>query len=535
MKRSLLLLTLITLLAFTAGAARADLVAEYLFDADTSDTSGGGHTGILGGGAAVSGGALVLDGGGFMDLPASFAAVNPFDGSGSFTVDMDFKATTRCLLLSSARDAEPDHHSMSVYVTHIESEGEVIYDNFWVGAAGAGGEGDNIPVSGQWRSLRVTYDAGEELVEVHLLDGEDWSWEGGFNPEIPDIALDTVSIGRSLNEEFPYEEVFDPADWVFSVDNVRIYDNIIREHQVAGGNNVDGEEFEGDAEGQTGDPVEGVRSVRVAQAGPPNEYLSLREIEAYNTAEVNVALAANGGVAAGSSLWPGGIHPFENLNDGVTDDDSHLAIAHTGDPPLEEEWLEVRFDHLEALTSVHLYNRGDCCGDQAEDVYLELYGDWIADLLLKSIHVTELGPETMDDLLVDVRDNIRGGTVTTWLDPETTYIFELDADAVISDEIVVPSLDIGRVQRILEVAGGLEVVLLEGDLAAGQTYRLLSAEVIEGEFDGVNLPPLAKGGLTWDTGDLYIGGTISVVPEPTTIGLLIAGVLALLPWRRRMC
>ena len=272
------LLFIVLVLCLTVGAARADLLAEYLFDVDTSDTANG-YLGILSpDGSMVIQGALLLAGGGYMDLPASFGAVNPFDGSGDFTIEMDFMSNTGGIFISSARDNTPDNHAMSVYMWTDPAEGEVFYDNFWVGAAGAGGE-DYNPGDGAWHSLRVAYDAdgggliteewveGPEsewnyaewgdpeddwdedgtpwvggeillpeeewyevgLIEVTLLDGQDWAWEADFNPEIPDIHLDTVSLGRSLNGEFPYEDLPDSAGWAIGLDNVRIYNHYIPE------------------------------------------------------------------------------------------------------------------------------------------------------------------------------------------------------------------------------------------------------------------------------------------------------------------
>jgi hypothetical protein len=276
MMRKLLFCALV--LSLAAGVVKADLLAEYLFDADASDTSSNGHHGILGPGAVVGGGVLTLTGGGYMDLPDSFKAVNPFDGSGDFTIEMDFMSSTGGIFISSARDMEPDNHAMAVYMWAEPAEGEVVYDNFWVGAAGAGGD-DHNPGDGAWHPLRVTYDVdggllstewiegpeaewdydkwgepedewdedgelwvGKEvelpedewevspLIEVTMLDEhQDWAWEGDFNAEIPDIHLDTVSLGRSLNEEFPYEELPEADTWVIALDNVRIYNHYVPE------------------------------------------------------------------------------------------------------------------------------------------------------------------------------------------------------------------------------------------------------------------------------------------------------------------
>ena len=226
MKRVLFVVLALCLMAGTANAA---LLAEYLFTTDTKDTANG-FDGILSpDGASVVGGALILTGGGYMDIP--LGGDNPFDGSGDFTIEMDVKSTTGGILISSARDDVPGHHSMSVYMWTNLEEGEVVYDNFWVGAAGAGGETGtgNNPGDGEWHSLRVIYDTDGPLIEVTLLDGQDWAWTADFNPLIPDIHLDTVSLGRSLNEEFPYEELDPPAGWAIALDNVRIYNHAVPE------------------------------------------------------------------------------------------------------------------------------------------------------------------------------------------------------------------------------------------------------------------------------------------------------------------
>jgi len=229
MKKSKAILTIVAVailaLCLMAGGAKADVLAEYLFDADYSDTSGNGYDGIPGGGAQVVGGKLVLAGGAYMDLPASFGTVNPFDGSGDFTIEMDFMASAGDgILISSARDDTPDNHSMAVFVS--TGWGDVEYDNFWVNWAGTGRDG--FP-DGEWHSLRVAYDDGHPI-EVTILDGQDWwTQPGNFNPNIPDIHLDTVSLGRSLNAEYPYEVLSDPAEWAIELDNVRIYNHYIPE------------------------------------------------------------------------------------------------------------------------------------------------------------------------------------------------------------------------------------------------------------------------------------------------------------------
>ena len=51
-----------------------------------------------------------------------------------------------------------------------------------------------------------------------------------------------------------------------------------------------------------------------------------------------------------------------------------------------------------------------------------------------------------------------------------------------------------------------------------------------GDFQQILLPDLA-GGLAWDDAGLLVHGSLSVVPEPTTLVLLIGGLLSLLAIR----
>jgi len=86
----------------------------------------------------------------------------------------------------------------------------------------------------------------------------------------------------------------------------------------------------------------------------------------------------------------------------------------------------------------------------------------------------------------------------------------------------------------LILAGELDLVLLDGfEPKAGESFDLFNA-TMSGEFSRVTLP-LLKNGLSWNTSNLYSTGEISVVPEPSTLGLLGVGCLGLLGyrWRRR--
>jgi hypothetical protein len=198
---------------------------EYTFDTDLSDTSGNNRHGVGQNSPAVQDGVLTLDGTNFVDIP--LGADNPFDGSQDFSIALDFLAETPSLLFSSARDDTPDNHAMSIFVHHWDEEGysEVIYDQYYLGGAGSG---DN-PLDGEWHSAVVTYSAEAELIRVYL-DGEP-GWDGEWNPEIPDIADDTIRIGGSLNSVYPYDEGVD--NLIGSIDNVRLFSFVLADDDAA--------------------------------------------------------------------------------------------------------------------------------------------------------------------------------------------------------------------------------------------------------------------------------------------------------------
>jgi hypothetical protein len=105
----------------------------------------------------------------------------------------------------------------------------------------------------------------------------------------------------------------------------------------------------------------------------------------------------------------------------------------------------------------------------------------------------------------------------------TTFMELGGTSAGASDHIILEGLT--------TLDGALDLTLLGGFAPReGDTFDLFDG-TINGTFEAVNLPALG-GGLAWHTGRLYTDGTLTVVPEPATMGLLCLGAMGMLLRRR---
>lgn len=227
------MLSVACLLLSMTGSVQAALLVEYRFNSDTSDSAGfaPGLDGILGGNAYVSGGVLQLDGDGdYMEIPqAAFSSLNPFDGTSDFSIHLRFKAAPNSkggVLISSARNIDIDNHSMAMFLDGEGVErgvvGGVVYDNVFINGFSTSPPDlrDGVP-----HNLSLAYDAATPRLFMYV----DGVIRGAktFNPSIPNIEMDTVRIGDSLNTEFP-ALLFSPTDeFLGTIDNVRIYDSFV--------------------------------------------------------------------------------------------------------------------------------------------------------------------------------------------------------------------------------------------------------------------------------------------------------------------
>lgn len=80
----------------------------------------------------------------------------------------------------------------------------------------------------------------------------------------------------------------------------------------------------------------------------------------------------------------------------------------------------------------------------------------------------------------------------------------------------------------------LEVTLIDRFAPSlGDTFDLFDFSSITGTFDEVVLPKLGHG-MAFSTDSLLANGSITIIPEPSTAGLLLMTIFALSSSRRRV-
>ncbi len=90
--------------------------------------------------------------------------------------------------------------------------------------------------------------------------------------------------------------------------------------------------------------------------------------------------------------------------------------------------------------------------------------------------------------------------------------------------------DLGNATGLLTFGGTLNVTNIGAALQNGDTFDLFNWGSATGTFSNVNLPTL-DGPLSWDQSNLYVNGTIAVVPEPKAA--LLGGLAFLVLLRRK--
>ena len=135
--------------------------------------------------------------------------------------------------------------------------------------------------------------------------------------------------------------------------------------------------------------------------------------------------------------------------------------------------------------------------------------------------------------------NVQGGTVSHGHSPGVLSVsgnyFQGD-DATLEIELAGTEngdYDQLQVAGTMETSGALEVQLLEGfSPMMGNEFQVFDGGAMSGTFSSMVFPDLL-GNLSWDSSQLYTSGTLSVIPEPTTLALQAIGILLLCHQRWR--
>ena len=132
------------------------------------------------------------------------------------------------------------------------------------------------------------------------------------------------------------------------------------------------------------------------------------------------------------------------------------------------------------------------------------------------------------------------GTLSPGLSPGTLNVSgDLTLQGGSTLQMEIGGLARGTAYDGLDITGGftfggtLQVTFINSFTAtAGNTFNLFNSATTTGAFTSLLLPDLAPG-LAWDTTPLASTGEITVVPEPATGTILLAGLAACLTARRR--
>lgn len=309
-------------------------------------------------------------------------------------------------------------------------------------------------------------------------------------------------------------------DRVFHADLIDLYQT------VGGAGSIGQDSVETVLSGETRNPLSGALVIRVEQNEA--DFLQLRELVATESVTgTDVATAAEGATITSSPQGPWG--DINYTIDGVSNNNGQFS--HSADD-VSGNYERIVLDGPKTLDAIEVYARQGF-DDRSEDFQVKVYGDLAETNLLWDQRITDQGVYP-NVAMIDLNLPVQGtGVATGTLEDEGLYVMELNGDTLESDLLFVDRGTAASSELVL--AGDLEISLLSGTIDAGDSFQLLSADLLSGAFNSITLPDPT--GFAWDTSQLAAGGNGTLlavaVPEPSTLMLGAFGLLGMIGWIRR--
>jgi hypothetical protein len=331
----------------------------------------------------------------------------------------------------------------------------------------------------------------------------------------------TVSL-LADNGGAPGTEVYSESfPGVAATNSFALFDTSTEREILPGGSGAVGVEILG---------APGGRFIRVRNNNPPRT-LHIGEIEAFLASappsgtgldNVNDVALDSKGATFESEAGTGGHGSTSAVYNGVVD-----SGAATWNRDNAGEYV-LDLGQNRDLSIIRVWQRGDaCCDIRLSDFTLSLLNDDGSGLPgdeLYSVSFPGTGTRPYTEFTIPHFD-----TTFTILDKDKLGI-ELDPAAGTADLFSVGDDGLGGLT--INPGATLDVSLLS--VVRSGDFNILDFGSVTGTFSTINLQPLPTG-FTWNTSELYTTGILSIVPEPSTLAMLLglAGLGLLGSLRRR--
>ncbi|MHA3773000.1 PEP-CTERM sorting domain-containing protein [Verrucomicrobiota bacterium sgz303538] len=252
------------------------------------------------------------------------------------------------------------------------------------------------------------------------------------------------------------------------------------------------------------------------------------ELEVFSTETGGSTLDYGGNLALGlrgstfTTVLGGGGHGADaNVINGTLDTGAN-AWTRVGTNPQGgpvEGLLDLGTDRL--VGSVRVWQRPDCCGERLQNFSVTV--EDASHNVLQTFDYPGRVPNA-SYAEFDLDDLSNAFTVGQ----HDILALEVSAVDGLGDMLSIGENGLGTLT--LSPGASLAILNLGGTFTPGQSFNILDFGTISGTFETISLP---GGTSLWDTSKLYTNGVISVIPEPTSVALILIGTLVLSRLRRR--